>query len=176
MRDTSYHHYITQVNVVSQNNDRFAFFSINGEAIENDSVIPPNTLYVGYFHIDKWVLKDSIVLDEMTFYFPDTIGKEDANFDNQKDFILVYTIRTGSRIANCYEFLLLTAQKNISKLRLYSTDTIAILRKTKTIITWGDGGNFGTVIPACWQSAMACGTSRRTGSIKPLSSLTIPNL
>lgn len=144
LQDTSYHHYITQVNVVSQNDDRFAFFSINGEAIENDSVIPPNTLYIACFQADKWILKDSIVLDEMAMYVPDTISREYVNFDNQMDLMIKYSIMNISRVIVCYDLLLLNSKKNISKLRLYSTDSIAILPKTKTIITWGDGGNFDT--------------------------------
>ncbi len=154
LRDTSYHLEIAQINIVSQNNDRFVFISIHGEAIENDSIDFPNSLYIAYFHIDKWILKDSIVLDEMAMYFPDTIRKEDINFDNQTDFMLVYDIKSASRMVNSYELLLLNPQKNISKLRLYSTDTIAILPKTKTIITWADGGNFGTHEKNiyCWNS------------------------
>jgi hypothetical protein len=144
LQNTSYHHGIVQVDIISQHYDTFAFISIHGEAIENDSIVFPNSLYIAYFHIDKWVLKDSILLDEMSMYLPDTIRKEDINFDNQTDFVLVYDIKSASRMVNSYELLLFNPQKNISKLRLYSTDTISILPKTKTIITWKDGGNFGT--------------------------------
>ncbi len=155
LQDTSYHYGIVKVDIVSQNYDRFAFISIHGEAIENDSIVFSNSLYVAYLHVDKWVLKDSILLDEMAMYLPDTIRKEDVNFDNQKDFVLVYTIKSASRSIYLYKLFIAKSKANYQIVSLYSSfSDLNISAQNKTIMTGEDGGMFGLNSKSiyCWSS------------------------
>lgn len=144
LKDTSYHCNITHVNIVSQDYDTFAFIGIHSEAIENDSIFYPNSLYIAQFQIDKWILKDSTLLDDMALYVPDKILKEDVNFDNQKDIILTYMIQSASRGIYLHKLFITKPKANYQLVSLYSSDPdLNISKQNKTIMIGEDGGIYG---------------------------------
>lgn len=133
---------ITQVTVLNRGYDQFAFISMHNEALSNGSISYPNKLYISLFWVDKWVLKDSLTIDEMMLYEPDSIWLQDVNFDNQLDFVLDYPTLIHNREIHEYQLLLVDKQTNMKKRSISSTDIIEFVPSTKSIMTWADGGYF----------------------------------
>lgn len=120
-----------------------------------------STVYILQKHDGLWKLfKDKLPLNlnnnQEFIYDLENIKVIDVDFDQQPDLCVQYSIQHASReISDFYFFTFDKNQKQIKyKNHLYSMDTIAILATDKTLITWGDGGNYGTnhKIVYCWQA------------------------
>lgn len=109
----------------------------------------PSMLYVLQKENQKWKVIDNIlpIYDNNTEYnyYLDTIKTGDFNFDKQPDVYIRYSVKHVSRVISIFYFLTFDKEQKKPKYKqyIYSTDSIAILPKTKNIITWVDGGNFG---------------------------------